>query len=392
MSFQLNFNKDHLISKLCEAKDRASAILRQLDNCEVKLNIISSTNQTEHDSKMPHKNMVRSRSRSKCKTSCSHSHERVIFYKEKPRYISDWDDDESDDDSVCSCDDNCHSTRGRSPFPVYIDGHNASQQNIQIQGGGARDIHKKYRGRSRHRPRDIVVVGDDGCKCGRSRGHGCHCHPGYITFPPVSRPLQNYHMILNDDGKVDLYEREKLNRHIFDQFKAIEKAQKEEKEAAKKVQNDAVDLFNKLQGQQCPPRFGCGGGCGLWSCGCNGLGGSYGSSRSAEAIRSELAKLKANKQQLYSEALLEGQRRARQNEIEVALDGVEMMCSGALQDTDSRDDLKSRGARKTTKGMLMKPKVHFLVEEAEGISGRVEEVDDTDGEERRGEHCCSGCS
>ncbi|KAK5075088.1 hypothetical protein LTR64_001293 [Lithohypha guttulata] len=242
MSFQLNFYKDHLINKLCGAKDRASAVLRQLDNCEVKLNIISSTNQTEHDSKMPHKNMVRSRSRSKCRTSCSHSHERERFYKEKPRYILNWDDDESDDDSVCSCDDNCHSTRGRSPFPVYIDGRNTSQQNIQIHGGGARDIHKQHRGRFRRRPRGILVNCDDGCKCGGFSGYRRPCHPDYIKVAPASRAPQEYHMICNEDGKVDLYEREKLNRHIFDQFKAIEKAQKEEKEAAKKVQNDAVDL------------------------------------------------------------------------------------------------------------------------------------------------------
>lgn len=404
MSFELGFYKDILYNKLGAAKDRAAAALKQLDNCDIRLKIIT-TSSRENTNKMP---IVRSKS--KCKHSYSHEEERL----HKPTYHDDWSSDEGYD-SDCSCSDRTTVGRGRGSHrdaDVYIDGGNASQQNIQVQGccgGKCKHVHRR-----RPRSRSVIVVKRPRCRhqygCGRKAchpdGHCCihgmgshdfcsRCPAGQRMWDlPNQMPSarqNHFRVITDDDGKMNVYDRTKLSKFLYDQAQAYAKSEADKKAANDKTLADAMGVVNKM----CRPSF-MGG-----SCGCGGNihnCGIYQGSRSAQAIEHELAQVNADLDQLHAKALLDAQMRARANLV-----GAEelAMCSGALQDDTTScgrrsGNLEQKMIERPLNSVLAGPGLNkggFANVDDYRTARRKEELGEEDNINSIGKlvRCCSGC-
>lgn len=369
MSFTLGWYKDIALDKLSAVKEKAAAALKQLDNCDVKLKII--TNNSTKD-KMP---LVRSKS--KCKTKCSHSTERV--YKNKPRYYYESSDD-SDSESDCSCDD-CHhpARRGRSPH-ITVEGGQKGQQNIQIHCNCAKGRCKHRRGRSRSRSSSIVIIPGqeylndcspillprhaDGTCCIHGRGWlvDCsRCPVGHRIWGPARRMnmMQPYYSaITDDDGTVNFIDNEMFQKHVHGLTKSIEEKEREKKKQEKLDLETTMSRFKKMYSED--------GFCG---------GHAYGWGPRSADILSQIAKLKADKEQLHARALLNGRLKAQQSHEELA------MCSGALKE-------EGKVEKKPVKGILKITKPQFVVDGTEGIQPRIQEVKDEDSGHCRGS-CCS---
>ena len=375
MSFDLSFYRDQLLNKLGEYKDRNSAVLRTLDNCQVKLKV---TTTTTNDDRMPYK--IRGRSKSKCKHS--HTHEMEKVYRPRRRsYSPDWD---SDSDSECAY---AHRDPygggysygcGRSPcrLPFYVDGEgspfqqNVNQQNINVlpSSHGTGGHQRGRRSPSRGPP---ILVENPGQRIGRGPRHGfdplSHCpHGGHRRRPHHHAMMAQggYTPITNDDGKVDIYNNAKLlNR--FKEFADTCARQKKEKEvAAQKKQDDTAEIINKLfKPAASSPTW-------MWP-------GEY--ERSAGEIRSELERVNADMDQLRSRASMMALNAAAYNEAEVMADR-QAMCSGALQDGTEQETAKCKKQERLT-SMLARPRKVDFANHVDCTGGhRVEEVNNEDSE------------
>lgn len=393
MSFGLGFYKDVLLNKLGAAKDRAAAILRELDNCEVRLQVVNTN--SRHDTlKMP---VVRSRSKSKCKHSFFHEEERF----HGPRHYDDWSSD-GDYDSDCSCGEHDTAGRGRRPYrdaDIYVDGRNVEQQNILVKGccgGKCKHVHRK-----RPRSRSVIVV--DRPRQGHPYGSRRPCVHGFDfndfcgRCPSGQRSWEpTYHMshqvITDDDGKINFYDPTKLRKYLCEQVHAYAKSEADKKAATEKTMSETMGMLKKT----CIPKIMDG------SCGCGGHHhhygyGSYNGPRSAQDIENELARVNADLEQLHTRALLEAQAQALANCVDESSEEELAMCSGALQE-DSNDDErlhKHRGSlgQRRPKSILprARPKRVNFADEIKHSPCRIQEVED-EGDllrPRQVARCCS---
>ena len=378
MSFGLGFYMDQVLNKLGECKDRVSAALRALDNCEVNLKV---TTKTSKDDRMSSSRLsrIRNRSKSKCKHSYTHETEKIY----KPRHCSYSPDWAYDSESNCGCDEcnpcGCETRtgpRGRSPYrlPIYVDGQgsplqqNVTQQNINVLPGyhGGRDYeHCGNQNRGRGRP--IVIVPNRPY----GRPQGCHSHqqPQFLMAP-----VNGYTPVTNDDGKIDIYNNAILMKRFADFADAHAKAKKDKEDADKKKQDDAAEMINKLlKPAESAPRWS-------WP-------EEY--RRSAEDIRSELERVNADMDQLHSWAALMATDTAVCNQDVLQKDQL-AMCSGALQGNEGKENVQHL-RREQLKSALSRPKkVQFTDHTGCRMINRVKEVDDTE-EEQGGRRYECGC-
>jgi len=375
MSFDLSFYRDQVLNILDECKDRASAALKALDNCEVNLKV---TTRTSKDDTMSSSRLYKIRNRSKSKSKHSYTHETEKIYKPRQRsYSPDW---AYDSESDCSCDEcdpcGCEigTGRGRLPYrlPIYADGHgsplqqNFNQQNINVLPGhyGRGECgHGGYRSRSRGRP--IIIVPN------RPRGRPQSCH-GHRHAQFLIAPRNGYTSITNDDGKVDIYNNAILTKRFTDFADAHAKAKKEKEDADKKKQEDTADMINKLlkPAERAPRR--------VWP-------GEH--QRSAEDIRSELERVNADMDQLHSWVTLIATDTAACGKEEVKKDQL-AMCSGALQGNEDKENVQPLRRKQLESALARPKKVEFTDHTDCRMISRVEEVDDNKDEQDGGRHGC----
>lgn len=183
-------------------------------------------------------------------------------------------------------------------------------------------------------------------------------------------PYSGYTPILNDDGKLDIYDNAKAFEAMKDGFAEHTKKKKEEEDAKSKKIDDAANMFNKfLKPAEKAPTL-------MWP-------GGYG--RSAEEIRAELAKVNADMEQLCSWAPLMATKVAACEEVDAEEDQL-AMCSGALQGNEDKK-VQPRGQKQLKSALAGRKKVNFADQVDCKTVSRIEEVADEDD----GRHECACC-
>lgn len=329
--------------------------------------------------------LIRRQSKFKCKHS--HSHETKKVYKPGRNHSPEWSDDDEDHTDASNSGDE-HQTRGRPPASIYIDGRNVCQQNIQLHSCSSQLRQPmNERNRSQHR---IVICPRDPCDiCRRPAAvrqshhpnhycsiHGCSClevcdlcpASGRRLYLPEDGPQHQYYVLTGDNGKIDIYYPPKLHKFLVDQADAYDRTMKEKKEKEDAQRFEAFGMIRKLQKHNLLP-----------------LEDSPRYERSAEEIRSDLAEVNADLEQLLSKALLETQAKANDKK-QIVMEDRLALCSGALRASDdqgcNRAD-KACGLKQVVSISARPKKVNFTDGNYTKIVNRVKEL----GLDSRSCHC-----